>query len=142
MSRACLQEDKFDVNLYVFYRYWINDDLSKYGFEHRGFYRRHRDWDTRACESNGGKAFDDPASDVYLKSYAKRLTAVTAFMKKHHAGQRFYLTNIQAFRLDPTQVRNWPDDLWLFPYYVNQRFVPYDARPGGPAAAWSTTRGD
>jgi hypothetical protein len=39
--------------------------------------------------------------------------------------------------LKPEAVRQWSDDLWLFPYYVDKNFVPYDARPGGPAAiAW------
>ncbi|MEC8657736.1 MAG: hypothetical protein VXY33_00905 [Verrucomicrobiota bacterium] len=30
-------------------------------------------------------------------------------------------------------VRQWKDDLWLFPYYTNQAMVPYDSRTGGPA---------
>jgi hypothetical protein len=46
----------------------------------------------------------------------------------------FYLTNIQGKSLDPKQVRQWTDDLWMFPYYLDTRFVPYDARPGGAAA--------
>jgi hypothetical protein len=58
-------------------------------------------------------------------------------MQKLHPGQRYYLTNLQAFKLDPQSVRQWADDLWLFPYYTNTRFVPYDARPGNAAsAAW------
>jgi hypothetical protein len=35
--------------------------------------------------------------------------------------------------LDPAVVRIWPEDLWFFPYYTDPKFVPYDARPGGPA---------
>ncbi len=55
-----------------------------------------------------------------------------------YPGQRYYLTNIHARGLRPAAVREWSDDLWLFPYYVDKSFVPFDARPGGPAsAAWS-----
>ena len=44
-------------------------------------------------------------------------------------------------RQSPAEVRQWADDLWLFPYYVDRKFVPYDARPGGPAsAAWPNER--
>ena len=47
--------------------------------------------------------------------------------------QKFYLTNVQG-EFTPTAVRQWKDDLWLFPYYVAEEMVPYDARPDGPAA--------
>ena len=45
MKMTGLQAEPFDVNLYVFYKAWINDRLSKFGYEHRGFFaqplRRH-----------------------------------------------------------------------------------------------------
>jgi hypothetical protein len=62
---------------------------------------------------------------------------VNALFQKLHPGERYYLTNIQAFGLMPSNVRQWSDDLWLFPYYTNRSFVPQDARQGNPASvAW------
>jgi hypothetical protein len=133
MKMTGLQSEPFDVNLHVFYRYWINDRLSKYGFAHRGFRLVHRDWDTKQCKANGGKAWSDPTSDVYLRPFASRIPTVAKLFQALHPGEPFYLTNIQA-RLRPEDVRSWSDDLWLFPYYTNREFVPHDARPGGPAA--------
>ena len=130
----------FDVNLYVFYRWWINDSVSKYGYVHRGLELRYRDWDSPECEPNGGKAYTAPGDDPFLKSMATRIPSVTKLLQKLHPGEKYYLTNISARNLKPGDVRNWSDDLWLFPYYTNSKFVPFDARPGGPAAgAWIPT---
>lgn len=137
MKLTGLQSARFDVNLYVFYRYWLNDNLSKFGYAHRGFQLRHRDWDTDDCVANGGKAFTDPQNDPYLSGYGRYFPTVTKLLQKLHPGERYYLTNIQANRLNPKDIRDWSDDLWLFPYYTDPDFVPYDARKGGPAsAAW------
>jgi len=74
---------------------------------------------------------------VFLRDLAGRIPTVAALFQKLHPGERYYLTNIQALGLKPEAVRQWSDDLWLFPYYVDKGFVPFDARPGGPAAtAW------
>jgi len=59
---------------------------------------------------------------------------LTAYFQKRHAGERFYLTNIKAYRMKPADVRQWKNDLWMFPYYTDKSFVPYDARLGGVAA--------
>ena len=136
MKMTGLQQQPFDVNLYIFYKAWVNDRLSKFGYEHRGFRRKYRDWDTRECEPNAGKTYSTPQHDVFLRHHAHRIPTLVKLFQRLHPGQRYYLTNIQA-RLEPEAVRNWSDDLWLFPYYTNRDFVPYDARPGGPAsAAW------
>ncbi|MDB5388255.1 MAG: hypothetical protein JWM11_3901, partial [Planctomycetaceae bacterium] len=128
----------FNVNLYVLHRYWLNDKLSKFGYEHRGFSRYHRDWDTKDCEPSGGKQYSLPAEDPFLKHYAHLFPTVTKLVQKLHPGEKYYLTNIKASNLKPEDVRAWSDDLWLFPYYTNRQFVPYDARTGGVAAAgWS-----
>ncbi|MHC4078659.1 MAG: DUF2330 domain-containing protein, partial [Planctomycetota bacterium] len=134
MKMTGLQTAPFDVNLHVFYRAWLNDKLSKYGYVHRGFRLRFRDFDSPKCEANAGKTWSAPADDSYLAAYAKQLPTVTRFFQKLHPGERYYLTNIQAKQMRPQDVRQWRDDLWLFPYYVDRSFVPYDARPGGPAA--------
>lgn len=131
------QQQPFDVNLYVFYKAWINDHVSKFGYEHRGFRRRYRDWDSPDCEPNAGKTYFAPQQDPFLKSLAHYIPAVAELLQRLHPGHRYYLTNIQARGLVPEQVRGWSDDLWLFPYYIDERFVPYDVRPGGPAStAW------
>lgn len=141
MKLSGLQRDPFDVNLYVFHRYWLNDKLSQYGYEHRGFTRRYRDWDTKACVPNGGKAWSNPEADPLLKSHANTIPTVKKLFQKLYPGDTFYLTNIQANHLQPEEVAVWKDDLWLFPYYTNRNFVPFDARPDGPArSTWPNVR--
>jgi len=135
MKMTGLQKRSFNVNLYIFYRAWLNDHLSKYGYEHRGFVRKFRDWDTQQCEANAGKKFSAPHRDHYLKDYAHHFPTITKLMQKLHPGQQYYLTNIQARNLDPEDVRQWKDDLWVFPYYIDRKFIPFDARPGAVAAA-------
>ena len=135
MRMTGLQSQPFDVNLYVFYDAWLNDRLSKYGYIHRGLRLHYRDWDTRTCKANAGKTWSDPEGDPFLRSMAGRIPTVKKLFQTLHPGQRYYLTNLEAKRLDPARVRQWRDDLWLFPYYTDRRFVPLDARPGGPAAA-------
>jgi hypothetical protein len=138
-----LQSDRFNVNLYVFYGAWLNDHLNKFGYVHRGFRLRFRDWDTRACKPNAGKTYSAPQHDPYLNDMASRIPTIAKLFQKLHPGERYYLTNIQASGLEPDAVRHWSDDLWLFPYYVNRKFVPFDARPGGPASAsWPDERAE
>ncbi len=134
MKLTGLQSKPFDVNLYVLFRFWLNDKLSKYGYRHRGFELSYRDWDSPQCEPNGGKAYSLPEEDPFLKGFGRIFPTVTKLCQKLHPGEKYYLTNIQAFGLKPEDVRAWPDDLWLFPYYTNRDFVPYDAREGGAAA--------
>lgn len=137
MRMTGLQERPFDLNLYVFYGKWLNDHVSKFGYEHRGLRLKYRDWDTPECEPNAGKSYSAPERDVFLRDYAYRIPTVTALFQKLHPGERYYLTNLQATALRPEAVRQWSDDLWLFPYYTDPKFVPYDVRRGGPAtAAW------
>ncbi|MCY3021007.1 MAG: DUF2330 domain-containing protein [Planctomycetota bacterium] len=135
MKMTGLQRQPFDVNLYVFYQAWLNDRISRHGYVHRGFSLKHRDWDTPQCQPNGGKAFSAPDTDVYLRGLAHRIPAVTKLFQTLHPGSRYYLTNIQARGLRPADVRQWADDLWLFPYYSDAAFVPVDARAGGVASA-------
>jgi len=137
MKMTGLQKKRFDVNLYVFYRFWLNDHVSKFGYEHRGFRLNYRDWDSPRCRANGGKAYSFPKLDPFLKGMSGRLGTVTRLFQKLHPGEKYYLTHIHAVKLVPGDVRNWADDLWLFPYYTNRSFVPFDARPGGCAStAW------
>lgn len=134
MKMTGLQTEPFDVNLYVFYRAWINDRLNDFGYEHQGFLRQFRDWDSPKCTPNAGKLWCRAQHDPYLGRHAKRMPTVVKFFKERHMGKRFYLTNIQALDVKPDDVRRWENDLWLFPYYTDRSVVPYDARPGGPAA--------
>ncbi len=137
MKLTGLQDESFDINLYLFDAAWINDHLNQFGYEHRGFRRVFRDFDSPQCEPNAGKTYSAPASDPYLKYYAKRLPKITELFQRLYPGQRFYLTNIQANNLKPENVRTWKDDLWVFPYYTDKTFVPFDARKDGPAStAW------
>jgi hypothetical protein len=134
MRLTGLQSAPFDVNLYVMYGKWLNDQVNGFGYVHRGFRLNWRDFDSEACEPNAGKGWSDPPSDPYLRTYAGMVPAVTKLCQKLHPGERYYLTNLQAHGLNPRDVRAWPDDLWLFPYYTDPKTVPIDARPGGTAA--------
>jgi hypothetical protein len=134
MRLTGLQTGKFNVNLYILYNKWINDRLSPFGYAHRGFQLKWRDFDSPKCEPNAGKRWSDPAADPYLAPYGFQFPTVTKLVQKLHPGERYYLTNIQAFDLAPSAVRDWSDDLWLFPYYTDKRMIPFDARPGGPAS--------
>ena len=136
MKLTGLQEDKFDVNLYVFYQAWLNKNLNKFGFENRGFELNWRDVDSAQCESNAGKNYSNPGSDPYLKNQKQRLGSVKTLMQKIAPGERFYMTNIQANDLNPQDVRDWSDDLWLFPHYVDKNKVPADVLNGPASAAW------
>lgn len=138
MKMTGLQYKPFDVNLYVFYRAWLNDRINRYGYEHRGFRLNYRDWDSPRCRPNAGKVWSMPQIDPFLKDLAPRIGTVAKLFQKLHPGERYYLTNIRAHALKPDDVRNWSDDLWLFPYYRDRSFVPFDARRGEPAsAAWT-----
>jgi hypothetical protein len=135
MKMTGLQKDPFNVNLYVFYRYWLNDDRSKFGYVHRGFRLRYRDWDTDSCEPNGGKDWSNTRRDPYFSDAWLRLDTVPSLLGKLVPDERFYLTNIYANNLRPSSVRGWSDDLWLFPYQDDSDWVPYDVREGGVAEA-------
>ncbi len=140
MKMTGLQTEPFDVNLYVFSSAWLNDSLNKYGYVHRGFRLRFRDYDSPKCEANVGKTWSSPGDDAYLSPLASRLPTVTSFFQKLHPGERYYLTNLYARAMRPQDVRQWRDDLWLFPYYTDKEHVPYDARPGACAAeTWTKT---
>jgi len=135
MKMTGLQSQPFDVNLYVFRGSWLNDDLNQYGHVHRGFELNYRDWDTRRCKPNAGKTWSNPAGDPLLAEYAQHLSTVAKLFQSLHPGGRYYLTNLQAFDLQPHHVRGWSDDLWLFPHYREPAMVPFDVRVGGVAAA-------
>lgn len=128
MKLTGLQQGRFDVNLYVFYKAWLNDRINGYGYEHRGFKLVHRDWDTPTCKPNAGKTWSLPERDVYLADQARRIPNLKAFFQGRYPGKRFYMTNISASNLDPKKVRDWADDLWMYPYYTARGFVPYDER--------------
>lgn len=134
MKMTGLQTTPFDVNLYVFFQWWLNDGLNEYGYQHRGFHLKYRDWDTPRCIPNAGKNWANPRRDVFLAPAAGRVPTVAGLLRTLHPNQRYYLTNVRALSLDPAEVRKWKDDLWLFPYYRNPRFVPYDVREDGPAS--------
>lgn len=133
MRMTGLQAEPFDVSLYVFYEAWLNDNLSRFGYEHRGFERRFRDHDSKQCTPNAGKEWSNPKGDPYLARTASLVPELTQLFQSFRPGKRYYLTQIVAKDLDPGLVRAWSDDLWLFPYYTDRSMVPHDARPGGVA---------
>ena len=135
MKMTSLQQTPFDVNLYVFYKAWLNDKLSRFGYKHRGFNLYYRDWDSAACTPNAGKSWSSPSDDPFLKDMGHRIPLLTGLFQKLHPGEKYYLTNIQAHNVKPADVREWTSDLWMFPYYTNRSVIPFDVRDGGPAVA-------
>ena len=133
MKMTGLQKESFSVNLYVFYRAWLNDRLNRFGYMNGTFDLKYRDWDTARCRPNAGKRWNKPGDDPFLRTMANHIPTVSKMFAERYPGQSFYLTNIYAPYLEPATVRQWPNDLWLFPYYLDRQFVPYDARPGGVA---------
>lgn len=133
MRMTGLQSEPFDVNLYVFTGKWLNDELNRFGYQFdrdkQPFRLNFRDYDGPQCTPNEGKLYSAPRNDPYLQAYADKLTATAKIFAQIAPAERFYLTNIQAVGLKPREVRAWADDLWLFPYYNDRKFVPYDARP-------------
>jgi len=135
MKMTGLQNDPFSINLYVFYRAWLNKNLNKFGYVHRGFNLKFRDFDTRECKPNAGKLYSTPDEDPYLRNFSYMIPTVSKLFRKLHPGSRFYLTNIQSDgKFDPSEVRDWVDDLWLFPHYTDISLVPYDVRDNGIAS--------
>jgi hypothetical protein len=128
MKLTGLQKDRFNVNLYIFYEAWLNDNLNEFGYKNRGMQLKYRDYDTQACKANAGKNYSVPEEDPFLKSAARKIPTVKKLFQKLYPGKRFYLTNIYANALDPAEVREWSDDLWLYPYYTDRSYVPLDAR--------------
>ncbi len=117
MKLTGLQSDPFDIDLYVFHRYWIDGHQSDAGYEHHGFRLDYRDWDSSACKANAGKTYFAPEADPFLNPKAHLLPAVTRLFQKLHPGKHYYLTKISGtFR--PEDVRVWSDDLWLETYRV------------------------
>ncbi len=114
MKLTGLQEEEFDVNLYVFSLGLLDADHRKYGYEQRGFYSKYRE----------KKKF--PIHSVQAPTFS-------AFLSELHPRRRFYLTKLQSRGVEPADIRSWENDLWIFPRYRTRRFVPYDARRGGPA---------
>lgn len=144
MKMTGLQTQPFDVNLYVFYKSWLNANLNRYGYTDRGFTLKYRDWDCEKCEPNAGRSWDTPEEDWVINKGggANNLAQIRALFQDSYSWERFYMTNVQAFGLKPEEVRKWSGDLWLFPHYSDVEMIPYDARIGGPANIIYQTPGD
>ena len=83
---------------------------------------------------SAGKLWSTPTEAPCLRGYAHLIPTVTKMFQELHPGKRYYLTNVYARRVKPSEVLAWNDDLWMFPYYTNRNFVPYGACEGGVAA--------
>jgi len=131
MKMTGLQREPFSVNLYIFSRRGLNGDLNEYGYAHRGFQLR---YGVDGREPQPGELWWSPEHDPILKYHQTAIPTLAKLFHRLHPRKRFHLTNIQAANLKPGEVRDWPDDLWLFLAHGKREFVPFDARPGGPAA--------
>ena len=136
MKMTGLQTEPFDINLYVFYKAWINKDLNKFGYAHHNFELKYRDHDTKECKANAGKSWSNPDGDPLLRRASHTIPNVKKLFSKLYPGERFYLTNIISKKVYPQDMRQWKDDLWLFPYYTNRSRTPTDVAAGIASGFW------
>ena len=82
-----------------------------------------------------GRSWSALESDRFLKRDASHLQSLAELFRRVRPGGEHYLTSIGTRGMRPQALESWRDDLWVFPRYPEAAFVPFDARPGGPAAA-------
>lgn len=141
MKMTGLQTDPFDINLYVFYQAWLNKDINKFGYAHLDFQLKYRDHDTRQCDANAGKSWSNPEGDPLLKRASHIVPNVKKLFSKLYPGERFYLSNISSKDVQPVDMRQWKDDLWLFPHYTNKSMIPKDVSSGIASGFWPDEKG-
>ena len=105
MKLSVFQRSPFDVNLYVFANSQINIDYDEKGVLTRGFSARYED-DSYLMWSHSDIWEDLPMLEV------------RRFFLTNYPRERFFLTNIQARQLDPAEIREWLDDLYIYPQYI------------------------
>ena len=132
MKMTGLQSEPFDLDLHIFSPTPI-DEQSQYGYAHRGLRRRYQDGkDEGGAPKESSSALE---SDRSPKEDASKLPSVAELLRRVRPKGEHYLTSIGTRGMRPQALESWSDDLWVFPRYPEAGFVPFDARPGGPAAA-------
>lgn len=105
MKLSVFQRSPFDVNLYVFTDSHINIDYDEKGVLTKKFAARYED-SSYVMWSH---------SDIWENL---PMWEVRRFFLTNYPRERFFLTNIQARQLDPADIREWPEDLYIYPQYI------------------------
>jgi hypothetical protein len=105
LKLSVFQKAPLDVNLYIFTDSMINVDYDERGVFTKQFVARYeegysRNWSRGQVEG------------VLPMLYTRR------FFLKNYPHERFFLTNIQAVDLRPSEIREWNEDLYILPQYV------------------------
>src|SRR5262249_51197723 len=104
MKLTGLQDEWFNLNLYIFHPYQLDHSRTEKGYTHYGFLREYSDWDTPGCEHNAGKKYWLPRSDPFLEPKAYLIPNVTSLFTKLHKGERYHLTQISG-KFNPRKIR-------------------------------------
>jgi len=104
LKLSVFQKSPLDVNLYVFTDSFINIDYDEKGVLTKGFEARLKEGTTRWSHKR--------VADVLPMWKTRR------FFLKNYARDRFCLTNIQVQGLKPSEIREWSEDLYIYPQYV------------------------
>ncbi len=102
---SVFQKAPLDVNLYVFADSMINIDYDENGVLTKGFLPRYREGRSRRW------------SHRHVEGVSPMLTTRRFFLR-NYPHERFFLTNIQARGLKPADIRDWSEDLYIYPQYV------------------------
>lgn len=105
LKLSVFQQSPLDVNLYVFTNSRINIDYDEKGVLTRKFAARYED-SSYLMWSHSDIWEDLPMWEV------------RRFFLTNYPRERFFLTNIQARQLEPAEIREWPDDLYIYPQYI------------------------
>jgi hypothetical protein len=135
MKMTSLQKEPFDLELHIFSPKPIDENASQYGYAHRGLRGLYREGNEDGDAPKEGRSWSALESDRFLKRDASHLPSLAELFRRVRPGGEHYLTSIGTRGMRPQALESWRDDLWVFPRYPEADFVPFDARPGGPAAA-------
>ncbi len=127
-----LQEEPFDVNLYIFHEQPLNRISDRWGYEAFDFEEKYSDA-TRLSWDKGVRPlrYGFPQTDPMLRNHLPQLEKWGKLLNKLHPHQKYLMTNIQAEQLEPEKIRKWSTDLWLTPRYPKKETMPFDMRADG-----------
>jgi len=105
LKLSVFQKAPLDVSLYIFADWMINIDYDEKGVLTKKFLSRYEDGDARRWSHEQVRG-------------ALPMVSTRQFFLKNYPRDTFFLTNIQARGLEPAKVREWTEDLCIYPRYV------------------------
>jgi hypothetical protein len=134
MKMTSLQTEPFDLELHIFSPAPIDENASEYGYAHRGLRREYRDGNEDGDAPREGGFWSALEEDRLWMRDDSHLPSLAELFRRVRPSGKHRLTSIRTRGVRPQALEGWPDDLWVFPRYPDADFVPFDVRPGGPAA--------